>query len=393
MAIQRYFPFSVLSAAISAALVGFAGSVALILEAARTVGADEVQATSWVVALCLGIALTSLFLSWHQRMPIVTAWSTPGAAVIAATGAGVALAEAIGAFLLAALLVLATGLIGPFARLMERIPKALAAAMLAGILLRFCLEVVGAVALLPLLVLPLVLAFFAVQLWSASLTVPLVLGLGIALAASGGLIDPSCCAVTLSTVTVTSPRFDLAAALGLTLPLYVVTMASQNLAGLAVLKADGFSPSARTCLGATGIASLLAAPFGGHGVCLAAITASICTGPGCHPEPSRRWLSGIPYALAYLIFAAFAETLVELLLALPAALITTFVGLALFGPMVGSLKAALAGNATTTKAAVVTFLVAASDLTMVGIGAPLWSLAAGLLLLALPRLRRAGAAS
>ena len=386
----RAFPFSVVSCALSAALVGFGGSVALILEAARAVGADSEQAASWVVALCLGIAATSLYLSWRHRMPIITAWSTPGAAVIASSAASngaIGLHDAVGAFLIAALLVTATGLVAPFARLMERIPTTLAAAMLAGILLRFCLEVVGAVAALPYLVVPLVAAFFVVQLWSASLAVPIVLGLGIGIAALGGLIDPACCAAKLSTVSVIWPSFQVSAVVGLALPLYIVTMASQNLAGLAVLKADGYGPSIRSCLGATGLASLAAAPFGGHGVCLAAITASICTGPACHPDRTRRWLTGPVYALGYLVLAAFAETLVELLIALPAALITTFVGLALFGPLVSSLKAALAGNPATTKAAAATFVVAASGLSIAGIGAPLWSLAVGLVVIFLPRIR------
>ena len=380
------FPASVVSAALSATLVGFAGSVALILEAARAVGADASQAASWVVALCLGIAATSFYLSWRHRMPIVTAWSTPGAAVIASSAAGIGIHEAIGAFVVAGMLVVATAAFAPFARLMERIPKSLASAMLAGILLRFCLDVLSAVPALPFLVLPLVAVFFVVQLWSASLAVPIVLVLGIAAAAGSGLIDSACCTVTLSTLSMITPRWDVAAMVGLALPLYIVTMASQNLAGAAVLKADGYQPSVRSCLGATGIASLLTAPFGGHGVCLAAITASICTGPSCHPERTRRWLAGPIYAFIYIIFAAFSETLVELLLALPAALITTFVGLALFGPLVGALKAALAGDPTTTKAAVATFVVAASGISLGGIGAPLWSLAIGLLLMALPRI-------
>jgi benzoate membrane transport protein len=163
-------------------------------------------------------------------------------------------------------------------------------------------------------------------------------------------------------------------------------MASQNLAGLAVLKADGYSPSARSCFGSTGFVSLLATPFGGHGVCLAAITAAICTGPAVDPDRDRRWRVGPVYALCYLVFAVFSESMVELLLALPAALITTFVGLALFGPLVGSVKTALAGGDVETKAAVVTFVVAASGVTFAGVGAAPWSLAAGLTILALHRL-------
>lgn len=379
-------PLSVVSSAISAALAGFAGAVALVLEAAQAVGADANQTTSWVVALCVAIAATTLYLSVRHRMPIVTAWSTPGAAVIAAGGAGMSINEAVGAFIVAALLMLATAMIKPFARLVERIPRPIAAGMLAGVLLPFCLAVAMQIPALPVLVLLLIGVFFTVQLWSLTLGVPVVLALGIGIAAASGLIDQSCCTLKLAHVDAIAPRFQWQSVIGLALPLYIVTMASQNLAGLAVLKADGYSPSARSCIGSTGFASLLTAPFGAHGVCLAAITASICTAPAVHADSRQRWRVGPVYAVCYLVFAVFAESMVELLLALPAALITTFVGLALFGPLVGSLKTALAGAAVDTKAAVVTFVVAASGVSFAGIGSAPWSLAAGLSILALHRL-------
>jgi len=376
-------PLSVTSSAISAALVGFAGSVALVLAAARAVGADADQTSSWVVALCVAIAVTTLYLSLRHRMPIVTAWSTPGAAVIAAGGVGMSIHEAVGAFVVTSLLIVATALFRPFGRLVERIPKPIAAAMLAGILLPFCLDVALEVPVLPILVLLLIVVFFLSQLWTQTLGVPIILVLGIGVAAASGLIDQSCCTVKISHVGALMPTFQLQSVIGLALPLYIVTMASQNIAGLAVLKADGYSPAANSCFGATGFASLLAAPFGGHGVCLAAITASICTGPAVHSDSAQRWRVGPVYAMCYLVFAVFAESMVELLLALPAALITTFVGLALFGPLMGSLKTALAGNSIETKAAVVTFVVAASGVSFVGIGSALWSLMAGLSILAL----------
>ena len=257
--------------------------------------------------------------------------------------------------------------------------------MLAGVLFRFCLEVALAVPDLPVLVLTLVVVFFVVQLWSQSLAVPIVLSAGVAMAWAGGLIGGDCCSLTVSVPQLIAPSFRLGSVIGLALPLYIVTMASQNLAGMAVLKVDGYSPPARSCFGVTGFVSLLAAPFGGHGLCLSSITAAICTGPGCHPDSARRWLAGPVYGLCYVIFAVFAETAVELLLALPAALIATFVGLALFGPMVAALKAALAGDGPHSKAAAVTFLVAASGLSVVGIGSAFWSLTAGLMILSLQR--------
>jgi len=379
-------PVSVTSSAISAALVGFAGSVALVLEAARAVGADANQATSWVVALCVAIAVTTLYLSVRHRMPIVTAWSTPGAAVIAAGGVGMGINEAVGAFVVTSLLIIATALLRPLGHLVERIPKPVAAAMLAGILLPFCVNVALEVPALPFLVLLLVGVFFLSQLWSQTLGVPIILVLGIGVAAVSGLIDQSCCTLKISHVGAVMPEFRLQSVIGLALPLYIVTMASQNIAGLAVLKADGYNPAPRSCFGSTGFASLLAAPFGGHGVCLAAITASICTGPAVHPDSAQRWRVGPVYAVCYIVFALFSESMVELLLALPAALITTFVGLALFGPLMGSLNTALAGNRFETKAAVVTFVVAASGVSFAGVGSALWSLMAGLGILALHQL-------
>ena len=320
-------------------------------------------------------------------MPIAMAWSTPGAAVIATSAAGIAMGPAVGAFLVAAVLVVATAAIKPLGRLVERLPAAVASGMLAGILFRFCLEVVGAAESSPLFVLSLVAVFFIVQVWQASLAVPLVLLLGIGGAYLGGLMGSDCCSLAVSRFTFIEPQFDWQVILGLGLPLYLVTMASQNLTGLAVLKADGYQPPAARVVAPSGLLSVLLAPFGSHGVCLAAITAAICTGPSCHPDPAQRWKVGPVIALVYVFFAAFTETFVELLLALPAALITTFAGLALFAPFKGSLKAALSGNLRETEAAAVTFIVAASGLSLAGMGSAFWALAAGLLVYGLRGLK------
>lgn len=375
---------SVISAGLTASLVGFAGSVALNLEAARAVGASPAEAASWIMALCAGIAVTSLYLSLHHRMPIPTAWSTPGAALIAASSIEIGIGEAVGAFLLAAGLVVITAIVKPLGRLMEKLPKPLAAAMLAGILLGFCVDVVAAAQILPALVLPLVAIYFAALIVAPGLCVPAVLVLGAGAAALTGLVDPACCVFALSAPVLITPRFEISSLVGLALPLYIVTMASQNLAGLAVLKADGYEPSPSSCLASTGLASLALAPFGGQGICLAAITTAICSGPSCHADPARRWGAGIVVGICYVLFALFAMPAITLLEVLPKALIMTVVGLALLAPFMASLKTAIASGPCEQRAAIVTFVVAASGVTFFGISAALWGLLAGLLIYWLP---------
>ncbi len=385
---NKVIPGSIISAAVTAAFVGFAGSVALILKAAEAVNANPAQTSSWITALCIGIALTSFYLTWRFRMPIITAWSTPGAALIASYSESINLEQAVGAFVLAALLIIITMAIKPLSDLMKRIPTTVAAAMLAGILIKFALDVIGAAQIAPIFVLTLVILFFIVQLWSLALAVPTILIVGIVMSIFTGQLAEDCCSVSLSTLTLVQPTFEVPVLIGLGVPLFFITMASQNLTGLAVLKADNYTFSPAGSIIPTGLVSLLFAPFAAHGVCLAAITASICSGESCHSDSNERWKVGPVYALMYVLFALFAQAFVEFLLALPAVLITTFAGLALFGPLKGSLKSALSGDAKQTEAAVVTFVVTVSGLTLFGIGSALWGLIAGIIILGLHRLKK-----
>ena len=381
-------PSSVILAAVTAAFVGFAGSIALILKAAESVNADSTQTTSWITALCIGIAITSLYLSWRFRMPIITAWSTPGAALIASYTEEINIEQAVGAFILAAILVIVTMAIKPLSDLMKRIPSTVAAAMLAGILINFCLDVIGAAQIAPAFVLGLTVLFFIVQLYSPALAAPVLLIAGTVISALSSQLNDECCTLSMSSLSIVYPVFETPVLIGLALPLYFVTMASQNLTGLAVLKADHFTPSPAGSIIPTGVTTLGLAPFAAHGVCLAAITAAICSGPLCHPQAGQRWKAGPVYALAYVFFAIFTQTLVEFLLSVPAVLITTFAGLALFGPLKGSLKSALSGDAVQTEAAAVTFIVTLSGLTVFGIGSALWGLLAGIIILGLNKLKR-----
>ncbi len=372
---------SVVSAAIAAALVGIAGALAIVLSAAAAVGATQAETTSWVTALCLSMALTSGFLSWRHRMPIITAWSTPGAAVIAATAGAVKLDAAVGAFLVTGALIVATGAIGPIDRLIRRIPVAVAAGMLAGVLVRFVLQMVEAVPQAPLLVLPLLAIFLVLRLLIPSAAMLVVIAAGVALAAAQGLIT-SWPRIELSTLTLIAPRFDGATIIGLAIPLYLVTMASQNLPGAAVLKASGYEPPFSSALLVTGLASLAIAPFGAHSINLAAITAAICTGPDAHPDPAKRWHTGIAYLVVYGLLAALGASLVALFAAFPAVLIKAIAGLGLLGSLTAALAAAVADERQRF-AGILAFAVTTSGIALFGIGSAFWGLVAGLVVAAL----------
>ncbi len=276
---------STLSAGIIAPLVGFAGTVALVIAAAQAVGATPAQTISWLAAICLAKALGGMALTWRYRIPVVMAWSTPGAALIA-TSSGIAFPAAEGAFVVAAVLIILTGLVKPLGDLVARIPAGIAAAMLAGVLFRFVADVALAAPQAPLLVLPLVAIFLVARLVHAASAMLVVVAAGIALTYALGLAGPLPGDAALSRLVWTTPDFVPSAILGLGVPLYLVTMAAQNLPGLAVLRANGYAPAAGPIITTTGIVSLLSAPFGAHSSNLAAITAAIAAGPDSHPDPA-----------------------------------------------------------------------------------------------------------
>ncbi len=375
---------STVTAAVVAALVGISGALAVVLEAARALGATPAETTSWVTALFLSMALTSGLLSWWHRMPIITAWSTPGAAVIAATAGTIKLDAAVGAFLLAGGLLVATALIRPLDRAVRRIPLGVAAGMLAGVLVRFVLQMIEIAPEAPLIVLPLVALFLIVRLRSPGTAMLLVIAAGTLLVSAMGLVK-TWPPLTLSSFAVVTPRLDVAALIGLGVPLYLVTMASQNLPGAAVLKASGYEPPLSSALLVTGLASLAIAPVGAHTINMAAITAAICTGPDAHPDPAKRWWTGIAYLVVYTALAAAGASLVALFAAFPGALIKTIAGLGLIGALTGALGSALAEERHRF-AAVVTFAVTASGIAVFGIGSAFWGLLAGLAVLWVDRM-------
>ncbi len=380
---------SLFTSAFVAVIVGFGGSVAIVLAGADGVGATAAQKASWVTALCLAMFATSAGLSWAHRKPIVTAWSTPGAALIGATAVAgtptIGIEAAVGAFLLAGALVMLSAAIKPLADAIAKIPTAIAAAMLAGVLLGFSVAVFDSARQDPLLVLPLVGLFLIVRAVSATWAVIVVLVAGVAWSLILGRVSDTAWGFSAPTLEWITPEFDPTVLVGLGLPLFLVSMASQNLPGFAVLRAAGYEPPTRSSLAATGLASVLTAPFGGHTATMAAITASLCTGPDTHPDADRRWPAGIVYGFMYLGLAVVGVTLVAGFANLPSALIVTIAGLALLGALTGALGSAL-GDAQMRAHAVLTIVVTASSLSLFGIGSAFWGLAAGLGSLGIERL-------
>jgi len=362
-----------------AVLVGFTSSIAIIFAAAQAVGADTAQTASWIWALGLGTGLTSLGLSLWTRQPVLTAWSTPGAALIAASQ-GITLPEAVGAFIVCAVLILLVSVTGWFEKLMDRIPMAIAAALLAGVLTRFALDATLAARSQPLLIVGMAAAFLAGRRWWPRYAVPGVLLAGVVLAAAQGLLHLGGISWGLAQPVWVTPQFNLHALVGLGLPLFVVTMASQNLPGVAAQRAAGYQVPVSRSVGATGLASLALAPFGGFAFNLAAITAAICMGREAHEQADRRYTASVAAGVFYIAVGLAGGAVAGLLGAFPKELVIGIAGLALLGTIGGGLASALQQERH-RDAALLTYVVTLSGLSIAGIGSAFWGVLAGALAL------------
>ncbi len=358
-----------------AVLVGFTSSVAIVFQAAQALGATPAETSSWIWALGLGMGITSLGLSLWTRQPVLTAWSTPGAALIAASS-GLSMAEGIGAFIVCAALILLFGVTRWFERLMDRIPMALAAALLAGVLARFGLDAVLTVKSAPLMVLAMAAAYLLGKRFFPRYAVPAVLAAGVAVAALQGRLQLGAVDWAWAQPVWTTPSFSLAAIIGVGLPLFLVTMASQNLPGVAAQRASGYQTPISASISATGLASLLLAPFGGYAFNLAAITAAICMGREAHEDPARRYTASVAAGVFYIAIGLAGGAVVGLLSAFPRELVAAVAGLALLGTIAGGLAAALKDEQH-RDAAILTFLVTLSGLTLLGVGSAFWGVVAG----------------
>jgi benzoate membrane transport protein len=377
--------FSAVVAGFIAVLVGITSSVAIVFQAAQALGATPAQTTSWIWALGVGMAVTSIGLSLWYRQPVLTAWSTPGAALLAATH-GVSLPSATGGFIISAVLITLSGASGLFERLMDRVPIAIAAALLAGVLTRFGLDAALATHGDAWLVGVMALAFVLGRRFWPRYAVPGVLAAGIAVAAIGGRISLAAVQWGWARPAFVLPEFNLQAAIGLGLPLFIVTMASQNLPGVAAQRAAGVTVPVSPVITGTGLATLVLAPFGSFGLNLAAITAAICMGPEAHPDPRRRYVAPVAAGAFYLLVGLGGGAVVGLLAAFPHALVVAVAGLALLGTIAGALASALAVEKH-RDAAALTFLVTLSGVSLAGIGAPFWGVVAGAVALGVQHFR------
>jgi benzoate membrane transport protein len=378
---------SAIVAGFVAVLVGFTSSVVIVFSAASALGATPEQTASWIWALGLGMGLTSLGLSWHYRQPVLTAWSTPGAALLVTAGAGVPMAEAVGAFIVCALLISAAGASGWFERVMNRIPQSLASALLAGVLARFAFDAFVAMQGDVLLVGAMFLAYLLARRAVPRYAVPLVLLLGVGIALVQGRLAFGGVAWALAVPVFTMPAFSASALIGIALPLFVVTMASQNLPGVAAQRANGYATPVSPVITTTGIATLVLAPFGGYALNLAAITAAICMGREAHEDPAQRWKASAAAGVFYIVIGLLGGAVVALIAAFPKALVLAVAGLALLGTIGAGLAAAMKDEGE-REAALITFVVTASGLTLAGVGSAFWGVVAGALALVMARWRR-----
>ena len=369
---------SAVTAGFIAVLVGFTSSVAIVFQAATALGATPAQLSSWMWALGLGMGLCSALPSLWLRQPVMVAWSTPGAAVLATAGlaGGFGMAQASGAFIVCALLITLFGVTGCFERLLGRIPMPIASALLAGVLTRFGLDAFVALkSAFALVLLMLVTYLVGRRLW-ARYAVPGVLAVGVAYAAAMGQLHLGGVQWGLTVPVFTAPEFSWPATVSLALPLFVVTMASQNLPGVAAIRAAGYDMPISKVITLTGLATLVLAPFGAFALNLSAITAAICMGREAHPDPGRRYMAAVSCGTIYCVIGLFGAAVTGLLSAFPRELVVAIAGLALLGSIGGGLAIALKDDAH-REAALITFLVTLSGVSLAGIGSAFWGVVAG----------------
>jgi benzoate membrane transport protein len=369
---------SAIAAGFVTVLVGFTSSAAVVFQAAQSLGATPEQIASWIWALGMGMGLTCIGLSLRYRVPVVSAWSTPGAAMLAGSAAGFSMGEAIGAFMISALLVAVAGFSGVFERLINRIPMPIASAMLAGVLLRFGLETFLALQTQLGLVLAMMASYLLARRWLPRYAIIVTLVVGIAVAAALGLLRTEALELQLVKPVFVMPEFSLSAAIGIALPLFIVTMASQNVPGVAVTRASGYATPISPVVGWIGVSNLIFAPFGAFALNLAAITAAISMGRDAHEDPARRYVAAISAGVFYLLVGLSGATVVALFAAFPPELIVAIAGIALLGIIGSSLTAALREEEG-REPAIMTFLVTASGVSLAGIGSALWGILAGAL--------------
>jgi benzoate membrane transport protein len=382
MSFFRDLNLSAATAGFVAVLVGFTSSVAIVFQAALAFGATPEVITSWMWALGLGMGLCSAIPSLILKKPVMVAWSTPGAAVLATAGlaGGFSMAQAVGAFMACAVLIILSGATGWFERVMNRIPMAIASALLAGVLARFGLQAFAAAQTALPLVLTMLLAYLLGRRFLPRYAVPLTLAVAVVYVVANGQFKAGVLTLQWAQPVFTAPEFTLSAFVSLALPLFIVTMASQNLPGVAAIRAAGYDLPISKIITLTGVATLVLAPFGAFALNLSAITAAICMGEEAHAEKSKRYTAAVACGIFYVVIGLFGAAVTGLLLAFPKELVLAIAGLALLGSIGGGLHAALKDDAH-REAALITFLVTLSGVVIAGIGSAFWGVVAGALAL------------
>lgn len=375
---EKDFSLSTVAAGMIAVLVGYASSAVIVFQAAIAAGATPLEASAWLGILCVSMGALTVFLSLKYRIPVMYAWSTAGGALLIVSVQGIPLNEIMGAFVFSSLLILICGVTGLFEKVMNRIPVALASAMLAGVLLHFALDVFIAMKSQMTLVFSMFAVFVLGRRYFPRYNIVIVLFIGMMVSWLQNLFHFQPIDFSVMKPAFVMPAFNLATLFSIGIPLFVVTMSSQNLTGISVMKAYGYQPKVSTLISWSGLINLLIAPFGGFTLNLSALTAAICMGPESHPNPDKRYTAAVTSGLIYMVLGIYSGVIVGIFTAFPKELIMAIAGLALFGTITSSLV-----NATEKtrdrEAAMITFFVTASGVTLLGVGAAFWGLVAGTL--------------
>ena len=375
--IFSFFNLAHISAGFVAVLVGYTSSAVIVFQAAAMAGADASEISSWLWALGIGMGVSSIGLSLYYKMPILTAWSTPGAALLAISLNGTDLSTAIGAFIVSSMLITLCGITGWFEKLVRFLPMPLAAAMLAGVLFQFSIDLFQVLQSDLVLAATMLIVYILAKRWLARYTIPLVLLVGICIVIFEGRLAFDGISLEFSKPIWTTPSFNLHTIIGVSIPLFIVTMASQNVPGIAVLRANNFHPPSSPLISWTGITGLVLAPFGGYAFNLAAITAAICMGEEAGENRKTRYFAAVWAGIFYLFTGIFGATVAMLFAEFPSELVVIVAGLALLGTIGSSLASALVDEQS-REAALITFLFTASGISIAGISSAFWGLVAGL---------------
>lgn len=375
--IKKDFSLSALIAGFIIVLVGMTSSVVIVLQAAQSFGVDSKHTSSWLGSLCLGMGFLTIYFSLKYKSPVLMAWSTPGAVLLAAGSSGFSLKEAIGAFLFSAFLIFIFGITGWFEKIMKHISLSLTAGLLAGVLVHFCIDAFKMMQINLFLIGTMFVFYLIGRKYKPYMAMFFSIFSGILISIYLGLFNINQIELSTTHFQWTNPEFSLLSIISLGIPLFVITMASQNLTGISVSRSYGFQTPISSQITGLGLVNIVTAFFGGFAINMAAITAAIGMGPGSNPDKDKRYISGIVSGLLYMIIGLFAGTVSSLFAAFPIQLITAITGFALLGIVLSSLETAVS-IASEKEAAFITFIVAASGISFFGIGSAFWSIIAGL---------------